>query len=62
MGTTAPERRRHRSWPEALKRELVAASFVPGSSVSMVARQHDVNANLQFSFTCYSSNHPAPCL
>lgn len=48
MGTTATGRPRNRSWPEALKREIVAASFAPGSSVSMVARQYDVNANQVF--------------
>ena len=50
MGTTATERRRNRSWPEALKREIVAASFAAGSSVSLVARQYDVNANQVFSW------------
>jgi transposase len=40
--------RRNRSWPEALKREIVAASFAPGSSVSIVARHYDVNANQVF--------------
>ena len=50
MGTTASGRRRNRSWPEALKREIVAASFAPGSSVSIVARQYDVNANQVFSW------------
>lgn len=30
MGITAPGRRRNRSWPEVLKREIVAASFAPG--------------------------------
>jgi transposase len=43
-------RRRNRSWPEALKREIVAASFAPGSSVSIVARHYDVNANQVFSW------------
>jgi transposase len=43
-------RRRKRSWPEALKREIVEATFVPGSSVSIVARQYDVNANQLFSW------------
>ena len=38
MGTNGTGRR-NRSWPEALKREIVAASYAPGSSVSMVARQ-----------------------
>src|SRR5216683_4574165 len=32
-------------WPEALKPEIVAASFAPGSSVSIVARHHELNAN-----------------
>ena len=50
MGATATGRRRNRSWPEALKREIVAASFAPGSSVSMVARHYDVNANQVFSW------------
>ena len=48
MGITASGRRRNHSWPEALKREIVAASFAPGSSVSMVARHYDVNANQVF--------------
>jgi transposase len=50
MGTTGAERRRNRSWPEALKREIVVASFAPGASVSMVARHYDVNANQVFSW------------
>ena len=50
MDITLTGRRRHRSWPDALKREIVAASFVPGSSVSIVARQYDVNANQVFSW------------
>ena len=37
-----------RRWPEAVKRELVAATFEPGASVSIVARRHDVNANQLF--------------
>jgi transposase len=50
MDTNASGRRRHRSWPEALKREIVAASFASGSSVSIVARQYDVNANQVFNW------------
>ena len=50
MGITATGRRRNRSWPEALKREIVAASFAHGASVSVVARQYDVNANQVFSW------------
>src|SRR3954462_12992903 len=48
MGTN--RRRRHRSWPESLKREIVAASLVPGASVSRVARRYDVNANQFFAW------------
>jgi len=50
MGTSMEERRRHRSWPEGLKREIVAASLAPGSSVSIVARRYDVNANQVFAW------------
>ena len=49
LGTTATGRR-NRSWPDSLKREIVAASYAPGSSVSMVARHYDVNANQVFSW------------
>jgi transposase len=43
---------KRRRWPEALKRELVAATLEPGASVALVAlvalvaRRHDVNANM----------------
>ena len=50
IGTTATGRPGNRSWPEALKREIVAATFAPGSSVSIVARQYDVNTNQVFSW------------
>src|SRR5205814_10296024 len=50
MDTTATGRRRNRTWPEALKREIVAASLAPGSSVSVVARRYDVNANQVFNW------------
>jgi transposase len=50
MGTSLAERRRHRSWPEALKREIVAASLTPGLSVSVVARRYAVNANQVFAW------------
>ena len=49
LGTTATKRR-NRSWPEVLKREIVAASYAAGSSVSTVARHYDVNANQVFSW------------
>src|SRR3954451_13981097 len=50
MGTSLRVRRKNRSWPEALKREIVAATLAPGSSVSMVARRYDVNANQVFAW------------
>ena len=46
MDTSLRIRRRHRLWPEALKREIVAASLAPGASVSVVARQYDVSTSL----------------
>src|SRR5947208_7992722 len=39
---------RRRDWPEELKRQMVAETLEPGSSVSLVARRHDVNANQLF--------------
>jgi transposase len=50
MDTSLRSKRQHRSWPEALKREIVAASFAPGASVSIVARQYDVNSNQVFAW------------
>src|SRR5262245_62205141 len=47
---TRDAKRRHKRWPEALKREIVAATSEPGASVSMVARRYDVNANQVFSW------------
>jgi transposase len=41
-------RRRRRSEEERLR--IVAESFEPGASVSMVARRHDVNTNLLFTW------------
>ena len=39
---------KRRRWPEALKREVVAALSKPGASVSIVARRYDLNANQLF--------------
>jgi transposase len=50
MDTNEGGRRRNRSWPETLKREIVAASFEPGASVAVVARRYEVNANQVFSW------------
>src|SRR5947199_10728831 len=58
MGTTATGRQRNRSGPEAMKRGIVAASFAPGSSVSIVARQYDVNPNQVFNLRKRYSDDP----
>lgn len=42
--------RKRRQWPEALKRRIVAETLEPGSSVSIVARRHDVNTNQVFTW------------
>src|SRR3954451_4394085 len=48
MGTN--KRRRYRAWPESLKREIVAATLLPGSSVARVARCYEGNANQVFAW------------
>jgi transposase len=65
MMDTSRERRRNKRWPEALKREIVAATLAPGSSVSVVARQYDVNANQVFAWRrrfLQAEVQPAPAL
>ncbi len=46
----AAVRRRRRAWPLEEKRRIVAESFEPGASVSLVARRHDVNTNMLFTW------------
>ena len=48
MDRSSVVQRRNRSWPEPLKREIVAATFEPGASVAAVARRYEVNANQLF--------------
>ena len=48
-GRARPVSRRRR-WSEADKLRIVAESYRPGVSVSVVARRNDVNANLLFSW------------
>jgi transposase len=50
MDKSLRAKRRHKVWPEALKREVVAAYLVPGASVSVVARHYDVNTNMVFTW------------
>jgi transposase len=47
-GVVDTNRGGRRIWSEALKRQIVAETLEPGSSVSIVARCHDVNANQLF--------------
>ena len=53
-------RRRNKRWPASLKREIVAATYLPGSSVSVVARQYDVNANQVFRWRRQAENSSPP--
>jgi transposase-like protein len=50
MDTNGRVRRKHRFWPEALKREIVAAASAPGAAVSAVARQYGVNTDMVFTW------------
>ena len=50
VDTSDADRRRNKRWPEALKREIVAATCGSGASVSVEARQYDVNANQVFAW------------
>src|SRR6201998_1997894 len=45
VDTKQPKRRQY---SEALKRQMVAETQLPGASVSIVARRHDVNSNQLF--------------
>jgi|ERR1700689_1249619 transposase len=44
------DRRRRRVWSDEEKRQIVAETFAPGASVSIVARRHDMNANMLFTW------------
>jgi transposase len=44
------EGRRRRRWSAAEKRRIVGETFEPGASVSIVARRHDLNANMLFTW------------
>ena len=49
VGPARPVSRRRR-WSEAERLRIVAESYQPGVSVSLVARRNDVNANLLFTW------------
>jgi len=44
------DRRRRRSWSDDEKRRIVAESLEEGASIAEVARRHDLNANLLFTW------------
>ena len=44
------ERRRRRVWSAEEKQRIVAETYEPGGSVSVVARRHDLNANMVFTW------------
>jgi transposase len=54
MSVSEPEgqarRRRRRIWSAEEKRRIVAEAIEPGASVSVVARRHDLNANMLFTW------------
>ena len=43
-------RRRRRLWSDEEKRRIVAETLEPGASVSTIARRHDLNANMLFTW------------
>jgi transposase len=49
-GAGSNGKRRRRLWSEDEKRRIVAEATEPGASVSVVARRHDVNANMVFTW------------
>jgi transposase len=46
----APVGRKRRSWTRDAKRQIVEESLQDGSSIAEVARRHDLNANLLFTW------------
>ena len=48
--SVSADKRRRRVRPEDEKRQIVAETYERGASVSAVARRHDLNANLLFSW------------
>lgn len=48
--TGGARRRSRRTWSDEEKRRLVALTYEAGTSVSIVARRYDLNANLLFTW------------
>ena len=49
-GDFAPGERRRRSWTRDEKRRIVEESLLEGASIAEVARRHELNANLLFTW------------
>jgi transposase len=49
-GDLAPVGRKRRSWERDEKRQIVEESLQDGASIAEVARRHDLNANLLFTW------------
>jgi transposase len=49
-GDFTPGRRRRRSWTREEKRRIVEESLEDGASIAEVARRHELNANLLFTW------------
>ena len=49
-GAATVSKRQRRLWSEVEKCRIVAETLAPGASVSVVARRHDVNANMLFTW------------
>jgi transposase len=54
--------RRRRRWSSEDKRRIVAETFAPGASVSIVARRHDLNANMLFTWRREARRAPPPMI
>ena len=49
-GDIAPVGRRRRSWTQSEKRQIIEESLREGASIAEVARRHELNANLLFTW------------
>src|SRR5271154_1242775 len=53
-------KRRRRLWSAAEKQGIVAETFDPGASVSIVARGHDIHANMLFTWRRQAAEETSP--
>jgi len=58
--TATAEEGERRRYSDAERRRIVEESYAPGASVSVVARRHDVNANLVFKWRQRYGQHDEP--